>query len=184
MGEIENHHRLCGNYGREPARKSTTMRPSWVTAASVHDEVRIFWVLGYKQAHGRTDNVDLEIVLARVLESSFCQRSSQPEMTQLFGYFGMDQFQDARAQTIFKVGDGTVLLDFEASSCHHLVLRLVSQDSSPDAVAGLPSALSTDSVSSAERVSSSTSHFLRIAKIVLDPNPARMSCRKMRAASF
>ncbi len=38
------------------------------------------------------------------------------------------------------------------------------------------------SLSSALRVSSSTSHFFRIAKIVFAPNPARINCRKIRAA--
>src|ERR1700730_2021520 len=42
----------------------------------------------------------------------------------------------------------------------------------------------SSSPSSAVRVSSSTSHFFRMAKIVLAPNPARINWRKTRAASF
>src|ERR1700691_4201261 len=40
------------------------------------------------------------------------------------------------------------------------------------------------SFSSSVSVSSSTSHFLRIVKMVLDPKPARIRLRKMRAACF
>ena len=42
----------------------------------------------------------------------------------------------------------------------------------------------SNSPSSAVRVSSSTSHFFRMAKIVLEANPARINWRKTRAASF
>src|ERR1019366_5647821 len=40
------------------------------------------------------------------------------------------------------------------------------------------------SFSSSVRVSSSTSHFFRMVKMVLDPNPARIRLRKMRADCF
>lgn len=43
---------------------------------------------------------------------------------------------------------------------------------------------STSSPSNAVNVSSSTSHFFRIAKMVFDRKPARSSCRKIRAACF
>jgi hypothetical protein len=42
----------------------------------------------------------------------------------------------------------------------------------------------SSSPSSALRVSSSTSHFFRMAKMVLEANPARINWRKTRAASF
>jgi hypothetical protein len=43
---------------------------------------------------------------------------------------------------------------------------------------------STSSPSNPVNVSSSTSHFFRIAKMVFDRKPARTSCRKIRAACF
>ena len=55
--------RVCHGYGSPHQRR---------IAASLHYEIRVFWVLGHIFAHGGTNNVYLEVVAASVLESSLC----------------------------------------------------------------------------------------------------------------
>jgi hypothetical protein len=95
----------------------------------MHLEVQILRVLLYVSPYRRTDNVDLEVMLSRPLESVLCQGRCETQMPQLFRNFRVDQLQDVSRQTIFQIGNLPALLDFEPAGRYFLQrLRLSMKD--------------------------------------------------------
>ena len=80
----------------------------------MHNKVRVFRVLRYIFLHCWTNNVYLEVILTGPVESNFCQRGSKTHTTQFLRNFSMDQLQNGFAQTVFKIGDFAVPLDFRS----------------------------------------------------------------------
>src|SRR5258706_16462764 len=89
----------------------------------MHNKIRVFRVFRYVFPHRRTNDVYLEIAFPGPAKSSFRQSGRKTQMTQFFGNFSVNQLQDISAQTVFKIGHFTVLLDFEAASRYLLRLR-------------------------------------------------------------
>src|ERR1700674_1319332 len=95
----------------------------------MQNKIRVLRVLRYIFLHRWTNNVYLEVVLSGPVESSFCQRVGKTHSTQFFGNFSVDQLQDISAETVLKIGDFTVPLDFHAATGYHLRwLRLMAED--------------------------------------------------------
>ena len=86
----------------------------------MHNKVRKLRVVRNVFPHCWANDVYLEVFLTSQLESSFCQRGSEAHTSQIFRNLGMDQLEDISAQTVFKVGDFAIPLDFEAASGYQL----------------------------------------------------------------
>jgi hypothetical protein len=90
-------------------------------ARSMKNKIRVFWVSRYIFLDYWTNNIHLKIVLTGPPESSFRERGRKTHTTQFLGNFSMRQLKDFSAQTVFKIRDLTVLLDFEAAAGHLLL---------------------------------------------------------------
>jgi len=72
-------------------------------------------MLRYVLPYGWTNDVYLEMVLTGEMESRFCQNRSKAHIAQFLRDFSMSKLQDISAHAVFKIGDFSVALDFEAA---------------------------------------------------------------------
>jgi hypothetical protein len=87
---------------------------------SLHDEVGVFGVLADVFADEWTDDIDLVAFFASPVQSAFRERRSHSHAAQLFGNFGVDELKDVPAETVFKIRDLAVALDFDAPTDYSL----------------------------------------------------------------
>src|ERR1700735_5348646 len=80
----------------------------------------------------RANNIHLQVPLFRPQKSILCQRRCYTDTPQPFGNFGVNQLKDIPAQTVLKIGDLAVTLNFESASRYFLELRLTAKESPHD----------------------------------------------------
>jgi len=72
-------------------------------------------MLRYVLPYGWTNDVYLKVVLTGEMESRFRQNGSKAPIAQFLRDFSMSKLQDISAHAVFKIGDFSVALDFEAA---------------------------------------------------------------------
>lgn len=98
-------------------------------STSMQNKICILRMLRYVFPYGWTNDVNLEMVLTGEVESRFCESGSKALTAQFLRDFSMSKLQDISAHAVFKIGDFSVALDFEAASRDFLQFwRLMTKD--------------------------------------------------------